>query len=310
MILNCPSCSAKYQIADGAIPAHGRNVRCAACGHFWFQKPESALESVEAEAVAANDSSVKATSKGFSLPFFGEAKSPRAPYQNVRKKARDKIILSQAIGIAVGWGLAFGIIGVGLLMAVNNRNDIVQKWPKSASAFAFFGVPANLYGLEIKSIMVRAGSDAVGPRIIVSGVVQSVSSIGKPVPYLRVTLVDANGNKKDSWMVDPQTIFLEPKAYQAFASLRRNPPSGNLRAIVAFAEPPPKSGTFSANAKHTIPSSNGASSSALAGGAVSHAPLPSASHDIGHEVSVPSAHAAPTETSHSDGHAPTTALGR
>lgn len=47
MILTCPECSTKYVVKDGAIPAGGRQVRCAACKASWHQDPEpaEALES-------------------------------------------------------------------------------------------------------------------------------------------------------------------------------------------------------------------------------------------------------------------------
>lgn len=40
MILTCPNCSTQYAVKDGAIPAQGRQVRCAACKHSWHQYPE------------------------------------------------------------------------------------------------------------------------------------------------------------------------------------------------------------------------------------------------------------------------------
>jgi len=66
MILTCPACGTSYTVKDGAIPPHGRNVRCAACKHSWHQHGEPAaagepvpevpepVAPVEPEQVAAN----------------------------------------------------------------------------------------------------------------------------------------------------------------------------------------------------------------------------------------------------------------
>ncbi|HUE78266.1 MAG TPA: zinc-ribbon domain-containing protein [Sphingomicrobium sp.] len=40
MILTCPSCGTQYVVKDGAIPAQGRQVRCASCKHSWHQDPD------------------------------------------------------------------------------------------------------------------------------------------------------------------------------------------------------------------------------------------------------------------------------
>lgn len=37
MRLVCPSCEAKYEVPEDAIPDSGRDVQCANCGHGWFQ---------------------------------------------------------------------------------------------------------------------------------------------------------------------------------------------------------------------------------------------------------------------------------
>ncbi len=44
MIATCPACGKRYRIADDAVPAGGREVRCAACKHGWIVMPDTAAE--------------------------------------------------------------------------------------------------------------------------------------------------------------------------------------------------------------------------------------------------------------------------
>ncbi|MFM8800785.1 MAG: MJ0042-type zinc finger domain-containing protein, partial [Tagaea sp.] len=43
MIVACPNCAARFRVADDALGAHGRHVRCGNCGHGWVQKPRQAV---------------------------------------------------------------------------------------------------------------------------------------------------------------------------------------------------------------------------------------------------------------------------
>lgn len=316
MILKCPSCEAKYQIADGAIGASGRNVRCAACGHYWFQKPDG----IEEISILEKENAIKIKSEkpapiekrkiGFSLNKKNE--KPNSPHQKMRARAHNKIKISQISAIAAGWFSAFFILfSLGFLM-VQNRVAIAKKWPKSASLFSAIGAPVNLYGLEIKNVSLSMGQDAQGPRLLVKASIQNIAANAKTVPYLRVTLFD--GNKKVvSWLVDPKVTVLEKGAKADFEGIRRDPPNGNLRAQISFSEMPKDVNGHNSGPQNIAHGGDlllkPATDTTLAGGEGHVTP------DNGHAQAPTEAH--PTETAHaseehakpaSDGH--TTAVGR
>ena len=55
MILTCPSCETQYFADDSTIGESGRTVKCAACGHNWFVRPEAALAASTGKAPAAHE---------------------------------------------------------------------------------------------------------------------------------------------------------------------------------------------------------------------------------------------------------------
>lgn len=63
MRLVCPSCEAKYEVPDDAIPDSGRDVQCANCGHAWFQTRSRAVSATTplTEAVETPAPSVAAS---------------------------------------------------------------------------------------------------------------------------------------------------------------------------------------------------------------------------------------------------------
>lgn len=280
MILTCPACSAKYKLADTAIPAQGRKVRCAACGHSWHQEAAPDVRAASGENGAASDQAAAtvAASKAadplkpgaggedivlerrgrkdrrkLSLaalwPFKRKDKGERrqAPRRKqpppvavaARQKVHGRIQLAHRLAAATAWLVTLGLGAGGAWAGIHYRADVVKAWPQSASLYAFIGLPANLYGIDIGRIQVRDGVDARGPRIVVGGVLRSVAREPVAVPYLKVALLGSDGKEKASWMVDPGITVLEPGQLHPFETVRRNPPRGELTAVIAFAEPPP-----------------------------------------------------------------------
>jgi predicted Zn finger-like uncharacterized protein len=237
MLLTCPECSAKYTVAEGAIPQRGRTVRCAACQHSWRQMPEAGDDSVFDLGAAAKNI----------LPNNGLRQRPKAepalpvePHARMRKRVLGKIELTNRLAAGVPWAIAAIVLITGALSAISYRTDIVRAWPKSASVFAAIGQPTNLYGIDIRRVQARAGMDEKGPKVLVGGVLASVSRRDEPVPYLKVSLINAKGEEKLSWLVDPGIEVLKAGQIHAFQTGRANPVRGDLKAVVIVAEPPPK----------------------------------------------------------------------
>lgn len=166
-------------------------------------------------------------------------KAPPPVAVAARNRVHGRIRAVNRAAAAGAWVLAIGL-GAGLVTAgVQHRAELVKAWPQSATLFAAIGLPANLYGIDIARVQVRDGIDARGQRIIVAGVLRGVGSQPVAVPYLKVRLLDREGVEKASWLVDPGISLLNPGQAHAFETQRRNPPRGQLTAVVAFAEPPP-----------------------------------------------------------------------
>jgi predicted Zn finger-like uncharacterized protein len=237
MLLICPECSAKYNVADGAIPPAGRGVRCAACHHAWTQLPDAPVASA---ADLAKDDKKTQTNNGLRMRPKAPPPAPAEPHARMRKRVHDKIELGNRVAAGVPWGIAACLVVGAITTAIVYRTDIVRAWPKSATAFAAIGKPANLYGIDIRGVQVRAGMDIKGPRVVVAGVLASVSRKPEPVAYLKVKLVDAKGVEKLSWLVDPGIEVLQPGKAHVFETARSNPLPGELKVVVVFAEPPPK----------------------------------------------------------------------
>lgn len=300
MLLNCPSCSAKYKVADNAIPEAGRNVRCVACGHYWFQKPDN--DDLVLESVALTSETTKRDDK---RGRFG-AKAAKPAHEKIRQANFNKQFIVKIGSIAAGWLLAIAVLGTGLGLAISNRNAIVEKWPKSASAFAFLGVPANIYGMEIAHVQVRSGVDEKGPRLVIGGVIRSIANVDKVVPYLRITLVDEKGHQKATWLADPGVTLLKAHKFQAFENIRRDIPEGKLRVIVTFSEPPkevPKT-------RVAIDEHGRIAAHAAPVAAPEHPPTEHVPAEASHEAPVAPAHEAPP-AAHAEEHAaPHAVVGR
>lgn len=74
MQIVCPNCTTSYQIADTAVGANGRSVRCVRCQSVWHVAPLVPEPQLEMAEAAASDEPVAA----FRDALVGEAAAPAA----------------------------------------------------------------------------------------------------------------------------------------------------------------------------------------------------------------------------------------
>jgi len=138
MRIACPSCSAAYDVPDSLMTA-GRVVRCARCGGNWT--PVAAAPAVEPEPVVPQP-----------LPDERPAAPPAAqdgpdPPVLARPSAMDRLaaharpaLPPPATRLRLAWAGSVALLVLATAGAMAWRSQIVDAWPPSARAYAFFGL--------------------------------------------------------------------------------------------------------------------------------------------------------------------------
>ncbi len=166
MILTCPSCDTQYFADDSSIGDSGRTVKCAACGHSWFVRPEG-MEPPKAAAPAAHDV--------------------------YREKVREQRRQNSRLAALASWiVIAVTFFGLGLA-AVIFRSEVVKVWPESAVAYQQIGFKVNRFGLDFADVeRSRTFNDTI-PIVTVTGGAQNVARMTVETPGVRVDLKDEQG---------------------------------------------------------------------------------------------------------------------
>ncbi|MFQ6018562.1 MAG: DUF3426 domain-containing protein [Kiloniellaceae bacterium] len=212
MHLTCPSCATRFLVDPARLGPAGRKVRCGSCGHVWHAA-RPARDDAGVRQAAARPGDRDELPRRVHLP-----PPPGAPGR--RGAAR-----------AVGWSL-FLLVAGGLVAGfLIGRQQIVATVPAAAKLYELVGLPgaAAGAGLELRGVTsVRRLVD--GERLVViEGLVANVSKTTRPVPLLRASLTDADGEELKRWTFATAETTLSPGGTASFQTSAKNPPrEGNL----------------------------------------------------------------------------------
>ena len=234
MIITCPQCSTRYQADESKFPPAGRNVRCAKCGFTWHQmasEPEPEPEPVYAppepppviREVAPRPQAYMQT------PSFEIEARERAP------KARSSWLRYFFLG--VGWIVLAAILVVIAWTATVYRQQIVDKWPQSASLYSAVGVKAGTSDLQFENYGYHQDTEDGQLVLIVTGTLANTGGRVLPVPQIRATLADKDKHELYHWTFMPSVISLRPGQKTHFVTRLSSPPAAAKHLDLSFAKP-------------------------------------------------------------------------
>ncbi|MBY6263825.1 hypothetical protein EI613_18160 [Azospirillum sp. 412522] len=224
MIVSCPTCSTRYTLSDESLGQDGRKVRCARCGHTWWQMPDrSELEPVVPDALTE-----LRPAKAAKTATKSKIKPPRAPRA---KPARSTVVGFALLGVLVTGSAAAAYFA---------RDAIVRSWPPAALLYETIGMPAEPtgFGLELRGIRSEQKVEGGKTVLLLDGEVANTTDAERTLPPLRVITFGPERKLLQSWTIEPSAETLGPGAAANFHHSQPDP--GPVTEVtITFGGPPP-----------------------------------------------------------------------
>lgn len=258
MIITCPSCSARFRVADQAIGVEGRVVRCGRCAYSWHQMPAGAEAPLElgdqlpdpamtAQPAAPMPAPLPGPMPG-PLPAYDAPDLPPDPrFEPRRDRGRPaepayRPRRARRGGLLLGWLLFLLILGAILGGGWYWRDKIVAAVPELGKLYAWLGVEvaAPAEGrLEISSYTFGRRLVDSERKLVVAGEIVNRAAKELPVPALRARVLDQSGNEIMAWDFQAGAATLAPGASARFESVHEHPDYGGELTVEVGLVPAP-----------------------------------------------------------------------
>lgn len=255
MLIVCPACASRYEIAEAKIGAAGRKVRCASCQTTWqieaqdaavpaADAPEPDLEEAgPAEFPDAPDASATAAELEAELrraaaeeagpasaraePAILTAAAGRMRARTAGAETRRRL---PAIAAMLAVAMAVSVLG----LALWQREGVVKAMPQFAGLYETIGLPVNIRGLAFSAIESELVQDAQGRFLVVEGDVTNITRAVVKVPPITVMVRSADGQVLYRWTTEPPRPTLEPAELVHFRARLASPPENGRSIQVRF----------------------------------------------------------------------------
>ncbi len=227
MILTCPACETRYNVADEAVSsAAGRQVRCANCGHIWHFA--AALQ----ETLPLGPRRVAGATAGIAppLPVLGAAEADATDSLLELGTAATPAVAPQHVRRSLVRLVSLLSVFAALLLLILARNAVISVWPQTAVVYSAFGLYTEASGLDLKVTPTRSGED-----FVVAAEITNTTDAARAVPRLRVALLDGSRNELDVKFIEPDVNRLAPGAITRVRTVFEHPSITASDVEVTFA---------------------------------------------------------------------------
>lgn len=233
MILTCPACGTRYQMADDKFGTSPRTMRCARCKHDWVEYPVSAPLPPLPEDANNSHSTPEKHSKQPPLPPESMTEDTStfmavALQHKPARRTRQRVYLGLFI-------LSFVVVG-GATALLMLQTPLLSMFPQLRAVYQPLGlihapIAPSYNGLVITQVT-RDLEEVNGlTSLIFRGQVHNQTSTDMPVPNIEVKLFDDRGVMLDTWKVQPDRSTLKPDGTTTWACRFYNAP---LDQIASF----------------------------------------------------------------------------
>ncbi len=266
MIITCPNCQARYQVASQTIGNTGRKVQCANCQTNWKAKPEPVPDTPDTMFGAEEERALDAEfereerSTGQSkAPGENEANGSEIAHRDGLKKdsgqaganldeeklarqkrnlARRQSILNRSLPKARLRRIVRMVLTIALMTIVLGgymfRENIVRSFPSMAGLYGAIGIKVNVVGLEFRDVRTLRALRNGAEIMEITASITNVSPDQVVVPPVLVSLLNKAGKSIYEWSTAPQVVGMQAGEWIEFKTQLTSPPPEAVSVRLSF----------------------------------------------------------------------------
>jgi predicted Zn finger-like uncharacterized protein len=269
MLISCPSCTTSFSVPDKALGATGRTLKCAKCGHKWFQSPTPPPEPEPEDDLdfdldldgpspttrpLAHAAAREADTDDFDfeappIPNLGNNRSDGPPLDSPDlmdegPQPIPDVFAQRADGGKKGtaglWIMLFLLLIGGMGGAAFYFQDkLVDAVPQAGDLLSQAGLRREKPGAGLQLRSAGTPERFVHNEVevlVVRGVIANVTDRIRVVPTMKLVLVDKDDQVVQEKPAQPPVTALEPQGTASFKIMLERPDPNAVKVNVVFVE--------------------------------------------------------------------------